>query len=79
MGVSFPERGQVGYQEAINFTERMLLNTKPKIVVKKTFDSKNIKVVDLSFEAKFGSFSREAIAQGLVGTMRAKLIGLAHL
>ena len=63
-GVSFPERGQVGYQEAINFTERMLLNTKPKIVVKKTSDSKNIKVVDLSFEAKFGSFSREAIAQG---------------
>ena len=63
-GVNFPERGQPGYQEAINFTERMLLNTKPKIVVKNTFDQKNIKVVDLTFDSKIGSFSKEAIAQG---------------
>lgn len=64
-GVSFPERDQPGYAEALSFTENRLVLMTPEFKIKREFDEKNLKVVDvLLFEGKM-SFSREAIGAGV--------------
>ena len=37
-GVTYPQRGQKGYEEAITFSESTLLDTNVTFVVKKEFD-----------------------------------------
>jgi endonuclease YncB( thermonuclease family) len=64
-GVSFPQKGQPGYQEAINFTEKELLATSPIVSVKKTFDEKNLKVADLTIKTNESGFSKFAIENGI--------------
>lgn len=64
-GVNFPTRGKPGYQNAIAFTERVLLTAKLVITVKETFDKANLKVVDLKTSPNGESFSRLAIENGL--------------
>lgn len=64
-GASFPQKGQPGYQEALNFTEKELLGTSPQVSVKKTFDEKNLKVADLTMRANESGFSKLAIENGI--------------
>ena len=64
-GVSFPQRNQPGYNEAIAFTEKMLLSTLPKIKIKQEFDTKNLKVVEILLVNGSLNFSREAISTGV--------------
>ena len=64
-GVGFPQRNQPGYNEAIAFTEKMLLSTSPKIKIKQEFDIKNLKVVELLLSKDQLNFSREAISNGI--------------
>ncbi|MBT5715865.1 MAG: hypothetical protein HOI70_03030, partial [Opitutae bacterium] len=64
-GVGFPQRNQPGYNEAIAFTEQMLLSALPKIKIKQEFDVKNLKVVELMLVNGTVNFSREAISQGI--------------
>ena len=64
-GVSFPQKGQPGYQEAINCTEKELLGTSPAVSVKKTFDEKNLKVADLTMRSNESGFSKFAIENGI--------------
>jgi len=63
-GVKFPARDQLGYKEALRFTETKLLNNTISIVVKKDFDQNNIKVVDILLGAESVSFSQESILGG---------------
>ena len=64
-GVCFPQRNQPGYNEAIAFTEKMLLSTQPKIKIKQEFDTKNLKVVEVLLLNGSLNFSREAISTGI--------------
>ncbi len=64
-GVTFPERGQPGYDDAINFTELKLLDSNASIKVRKAFDQKNLKVVEVFTGNKEENFSRVAIENGV--------------
>lgn len=64
-GVKFPAREQMGYKEALHFTETKLLNQVISIVVMKDFDQDNIKVVDILLGDEKASFSKESILNGL--------------
>ncbi len=64
-GVSFPQRNQPGYNEAIAFTEKMLLSTSPKIKIKQEFDIRNLKVVEVLLVNGSLNFSRDAISKGI--------------
>ena len=64
-GVGFPQRNQPGYNEAISFTEELLLSATPKIKIKQEFDIKNFKVVELILVKGTVNFSRDAISKGI--------------
>lgn len=64
-GVSFPSRGQPGYEAALAFTEKKLLSMSPIISIKREFDEQNLKVVDIEMEGSQASFSKEAISYGI--------------
>ena len=64
-GVTFPARGQPGYDDAINFTELKLLDRNVTVKVRKSFDQKNLKVVEIFAGNKEENFSRVAIEKGL--------------
>ena len=64
-GVTFPSRGQPGYENAINYTELNLLDRNVTIKVRKPFDQENLKVVEVFTGAKKENFSRIAIENGI--------------
>ena len=64
-GVSFPKRGQPGFDEAISFSEKMLLSTNPSIEVVRTFDEKNLKVVKVITQGDKLDFSLESVSKGI--------------
>ena len=64
-GVSFPERGQPGYDKAITFSEKSLLTTTPKIKVKRVFDENNFKVVTVGINQGRTDFATECITLGV--------------
>jgi endonuclease YncB( thermonuclease family) len=64
-GVSFPNRGQPGYEAALAFTEKKLLSRSPSLSIKREFDELNLKVVDIEMEGSQASFSKEAISYGI--------------
>jgi endonuclease YncB( thermonuclease family) len=64
-GVSFPSRGQPGYEAALAFTEKKLLSRSPILSIKREFDELNLKVVDIEMEGSQASFSKEAISYGI--------------
>ena len=64
-GVSFPKRGQPGFDEAISFSEKMLLSTNPSIEVVRTFDEKNLKVVKVVTQGDKLDFSLESVSKGI--------------
>jgi len=64
-GVSFPSRGQPGYEAALAFTEKKLLSRSPSLSIKREFDEQNLKVVDIEMEGSQASFSKEAISYGI--------------
>ena len=64
-GVSFPKRGQPGFDEAISFPEKMLLSTNPSIDVVRTFDEKNLKVVKVVTQGDKLDFSLESVSKGI--------------
>jgi endonuclease YncB( thermonuclease family) len=64
-GVSFPSRGQPGYEAALAFTEKKLLSRSPSLSIKREFDELNLKVVDIEMEGSQASFSKEAISYGI--------------
>ena len=63
-GVGFPEREQPGFNNAISFSESMLLGLPITINVKQEFDSENLKVVQVILVESKKDFSREAISSG---------------
>ena len=64
-GVSFPTRGQPGYEAALAFTEKKLISIIPDITVKREFDDLNFKVVDVELAGGSTSFSKDAITFGV--------------
>ena len=64
-GVGFPEREQPGFNNAISFSESMLLGLPITINVKQEFDSENLKVVQVILVESKKDFSREAISNGI--------------
>ena len=64
-GVGFPKRDQPGYAEALSFTENRLVLTAPNFKIKREFDEKNLKVVDILLLGGKMNFSREAIGLGI--------------
>ena len=64
-GVNFPQRGQPGFQESITFAENELISNRSLILVKKSFDEKNLKVVDVMTGERSESFSKKAISNGI--------------
>ena len=64
-GVGFPDRGQPGFEEALSFTEKNLISSKPQIILKQEFDLKNLKVVEVLIGTENLSFSHMAIAGGV--------------
>ena len=64
-GVSFPKRGQPGYEAALAFTEKKLISTFPQFILKREFDELNLKVVDIKLEENSLGFSHEAITYGV--------------
>lgn len=64
-GVSFPKRGQPGFESALAFTEKRLISTKPNLVVKREFDEQNYKVVEIEYLEQNINFSKEAISLGI--------------
>ena len=64
-GVGFPPRGKPGYEEAISFTEEMLLDSNLSLSVQKEFDNENYKVVNILNNETAQNFSKLAIEQGL--------------
>ena len=64
-GVSFPTRSNPGYNEAIRFSEDLLLDINLSITVKKEFDLQNYKVVDVFLHRYSKSFSTLCIEQGV--------------
>jgi len=63
-GVTFPPRGKPGYEEAISFTEEMLLDSNLSLSVQKEFDNQNHKVVNILNNETAQNFSKLAIEQG---------------
>jgi hypothetical protein len=63
-GVSFPRRGEPGYNEAISFSEKTLLGLKPMLEVKRTFDDRNLKVVRVKINQGRTDFATESITLG---------------
>jgi hypothetical protein len=64
-GVTFPQRGQKGYEEAITFSETILLDTNITLVLKREFDEKNLKVVEIFIEPERRNFSKISIEMGI--------------
>lgn len=64
-GVGFPDREQPGFNNAISFSESMLLGLPIMINVKQEFDSENLKVVQVILVESKKDFSREAISNGI--------------
>ncbi len=64
-GVEFPLRNQPGYNEAIHFTEKNLLNKNLEFVLKQEFDLQNLKVVDIYTGVSKENFSQLAIEEGI--------------
>ncbi|MEC8014173.1 MAG: hypothetical protein VX153_08085 [Verrucomicrobiota bacterium] len=64
-GVSFPKRGQPGYEASLSYTEKKLLSTTPEITIKREFDELNLKVVDLYLAEQNQNFSKDAIDLGI--------------
>ena len=64
-GVSFPKHGQPGFDEAVSFSEKMLLSTYPSIEVVRTFDEKNLKVVKVVTQGGKLDFSLESVSKGI--------------
>ena len=64
-GVTYPERGQPGYEEAIIFTEEKLLDQNLTIDVHKEFDLQNLKVVQVLTDFGKENFSRLSIEKGI--------------
>jgi len=64
-GVSFPKRGQPGFDQAISFCEKMLLSTNPTLDVIRTFDEKNLKVVKVGLQGGKLDFTHDCIAKGI--------------
>jgi hypothetical protein len=64
-GVSFPQRGQPGFEQSISFCETKLLSTSPLIEVVRTFDENNIKVVKLRLQESGRDLTTESIANGI--------------
>ena len=63
-GVIFPPRGKPGYEEAISFTEEILLDSNLSLSVQKEFDNQNHKVVNILNNETAQNFSKLAIEQG---------------
>ena len=63
-GVSFPQRGQPGFDQAISYCEKMLLSTNPILEVVRTFDENNLKVVKVGMQGGKLDFSLD-ISNGL--------------
>ena len=64
-GISYPKRGQPGFEQAILFCERKLLSTSPVIEVMRTFDENNLKVVKLRTRDDGSDFTTECISNGI--------------
>jgi len=64
-GVGFPDKNQPGYEKALDFTEKCLLEQKVYPVIKSEFDSDNLKVVELFMGDERDNFSQLAIADGM--------------
>ena len=63
-GISFPTRGQPGFNEAIAFCEKNLLSVKPELEVKRVFDERNLKVVKVRINQGRTDFATESISLG---------------
>lgn len=64
-GVSFPRRGEPGYQESIVFAEKTLINRDIRMAVKIPFDTNNLKVVDITVQDIGKNYSSLAIENGI--------------
>ena len=64
-GIEFPKKDQPGYMSAINFCEEKLLNSVVDIRVKKEFNQKNIKLVEVYLGNSSESLNLMCIRQGL--------------
>ena len=64
-GVGFPLRGQPGYDEALSFSEKLLVSTTPKFRLKREFDEKNLKVAEVLLLGGSLNFSQDAIGNGI--------------
>ena len=64
-GVAFPDRGQPGYDDALGFTERNLIATRPQILIKTEFDVNNLKLAEVILLDGEFNFSKEAISLGV--------------
>ncbi|MEK9772564.1 MAG: thermonuclease family protein [Opitutae bacterium] len=83
-GVTFPNRGQPGFEEAIAFTEEQLLDRNLTIELRAEFDRQNLKVVDIFTGPEKVNFSRECIENGMgwhneVESMRNGAYAIAQL
>ena len=64
-GIEFPKKDQPGYMSAINFCEEKLLNSVVDIRMKKEFNQKNIKLVEVYLGNSSESLNLMCIRQGL--------------
>lgn len=64
-GISFPGKEQPGFKRALQFCEDKLLGTDVSISVKKEFDLKNLKLVDVYLKAEKQSLNLLCLRQGL--------------
>jgi hypothetical protein len=64
-GVTYPQRGQKGYEEAITFSESKLLDANVTFIVRREFDERNLKVVEIFIEPEKRNFSKISIETGI--------------
>jgi hypothetical protein len=64
-GVGFPKRGQPGFNDALAFTERILIGSPNSVVIKQEFDLENLKVADIELPNISTTFSKLTINQGV--------------
>lgn len=64
-GVGFPKRGQPGFNEALSFTERNLIGSANRVVIKQEFDLDNLKVADIELPNISTTFSKFSVIQGI--------------
>ena len=64
-GVGFPKRGQPGFNDALAFTERILIGSPNSVVIKQEFDLENLKVADIDLPNISTTFSKLSIIQGV--------------